>query len=200
MLKTARHSWTSFKDFKVILNLSTYIGNLWSLTHVGSTLDSTAGYKTWFVARLICNIRGCYSLDVIATKPNKLSHYLSTVNSRWLHCYGMREARTDRLASFHEPRVERKLDMLGHIVSGMLFFCAPNTYVDRLEKVWADNIVSIYDWQSLLTSLLSEWSDSNLLVSKYLMNIFSNDRLICYLYRLRSLCREFVHFTGIKTF
>ena len=77
-------------------------------------------------------------------------------------------ARTDRLASFSEPRMEQKLTLLGDIISGALFFAAHHTYVDRLEKVWADRIISLDDWQKLLTSLLVEWSDSNLLVSNQL--------------------------------
>jgi hypothetical protein len=75
-------------------------------------------------------------------------------------------ARTDRLAFFSEPRVEGKLTLLVDIISGALFFSAHHTYVDRLEKVWADRIISLDDWQKLLNSLLLEWSDSNLLVSR----------------------------------
>jgi hypothetical protein len=87
------------------------------------------------------------------------------VHSRWVHRYGMYEARTDRLASiYHSPRQDR-FARLGPFVSGVFFFCAPFTYVDRLEKLWANKIVSLDGWQKLLASLLLEWSDSNLLVS-----------------------------------
>jgi hypothetical protein len=77
----------------------------------------------------------------------------------------MHEARTDRLASIYNPRVQPRFGTFGTFLSGVFFFCAPFTYVDRLEKLWADKIVSLDGWQKLLSSLLVEWSDSNLLVS-----------------------------------
>jgi len=101
------------------------------------------GYKTWFVSRLLCNI----------------------LNSRLVHLYGMNEARTDRLASVHKQPVQSRFGTFGTFLSGVFFFCAPFTYVDRLEKLWADKIVSLDGWQKLLSSLLVEWSDSNLLAT-----------------------------------
>lgn len=77
----------------------------------------------------------------------------------------MYEARTDRLAILELPRQRPALAPLEDLIIGVLFFCAPYTYVDRLEKLWADRVVSLDGWQKLLTSLLIEWSDSNLLVS-----------------------------------
>jgi len=105
--------------------------------------DDVSTYKTWYVARLLVNI----------------------LNSRFLHRYGMYEARTDRLASLELPRPRQALAPLEDLITGVLFFCAPYTYVDRLEKVWADRVVSLEGWQKLLTSLLIEWSDSNLLAT-----------------------------------
>jgi len=78
----------------------------------------------------------------------------------------MYQARTDRLISFSGSRTQQwNPSVLGQFMAAALFFCAHDTYVDRLEKVWADGIVSLYGWQNLLSSLLSEWSDSNLLAT-----------------------------------
>jgi hypothetical protein len=77
----------------------------------------------------------------------------------------MYEACTDRLASFKVSRPQNNLEPLENLITGVLFLCAPFTYVARLEAPWADGVVSLDGWQKLLTSLLVEWSDSNLLVS-----------------------------------
>jgi hypothetical protein len=72
----------------------------------------------------------------------------------------MHDALTDRLAA-----VSRSQIGMIDIVAGSLSFWAHHTYVDRLENVWAGGVVSVGGWGSLITSLIIEWSDSNLLVS-----------------------------------
>jgi hypothetical protein len=72
----------------------------------------------------------------------------------------MHDALTDRLAA-----VSRSQIGMIDIVAGSLSFWAHHTYVDRLENVWAGGVVSVGGWRSLITSLIIEWSDSNLLVS-----------------------------------
>ena len=135
----------------------------------GST-QAAQGYKTWFVSSLLCTIRkrvfGCIRLIDI----------FYTVYNRWLYRYGLYEARTDRHGS-----LDLVSDHPGGLVPGILSFCTPyayNTYVERLEKVWVDRIVSVEGWQKLLTFLLQEWSDSNLLVS-CVMHQFPRKLCLC---------------------
>lgn len=77
----------------------------------------------------------------------------------------MHEARTDRLASLDQEPPRHALYSLEDFAMKILFFHAPYMYFDRLERLWADGAVSLNGWQKLITSLLVEWSDSNLLVS-----------------------------------
>jgi len=72
----------------------------------------------------------------------------------------MQDARTDRLVT-----VQRAPTSLVSLVLGVFTFYAHLTYIQRLENVWADGIVSFTGWQTLLRSLLAEWSDSNLLAT-----------------------------------
>jgi len=106
-------------------------------TSGGTTFDDD-GYKTWFFARLICII----------------------LHSRSVHRFGMHDALTDRLAAVRRSRIG-----LIDIVAGSLSFWAHHTYVDRLENVWAGGVVSVGGWRSLITSLIIEWTDSNLLAT-----------------------------------
>ena len=76
----------------------------------------------------------------------------------------MYEARTDRLASLEEKRHLKEYGF-EDILTTLLLFCAPYTYLARLENAWADRVISLDDWQKLLATLLLEWSDANLLVS-----------------------------------
>jgi len=71
----------------------------------------------------------------------------------------MYDALTDRLAAVGRSRIG-----LFDILAGSFSFWAHHTYVDRLENVWAGGVVSVGGWRSLVTSLVVEWSDSNLLV------------------------------------
>lgn len=89
------------------------------------------------------------------------------VNSRTIYRYGAKEARTDRLASLDKEKVRRRRapPSIEDLIMGLLFFCVPYTYLERLESVWAERSVSLDGWQKFVTSLLVEWSDSNLLVS-----------------------------------
>lgn len=77
----------------------------------------------------------------------------------------MHEARTDRLASLDQKQARHTLAGIEDLVTIGLFLCAPYTYVERLEKLWAERTVSLDGWQKMIASLLAEWSDSNLLVS-----------------------------------
>lgn len=77
----------------------------------------------------------------------------------------MNEARTDRLSFLEKDHPRHALSVIEDLITGVFFLCAPYTYVDRLENVWADRTVSLAGWQKLVASLLVEWSDSNLLVS-----------------------------------
>lgn len=76
----------------------------------------------------------------------------------------MYEARTDRLASLNDTRKKKEYGF-GDLVAAIVCFCAPYTYLERLENAWADRVISLHDWQKLLDTLLKEWSDANLLVS-----------------------------------
>jgi hypothetical protein len=88
------------------------------------------------------------------------SFVILPVHSRSVHRFGMHDALTDRLATVMRSQIG-----LFDIVAGGLSFWAHHTYVDRLENVWAGGVVSVGGWGSLVTSLVIEWSDSNLLVS-----------------------------------
>jgi hypothetical protein len=82
-----------------------------------------------------------------------------------MYHYGMPGARIDRLDSFRKGKVNRKINMITDLASGVFLFYAPYSYLERVEKVWADQIISLDGWQTLIASLLSEWTDTNLLVS-----------------------------------
>lgn len=79
--------------------------------------------------------------------------------------YGMKEACTDRLASLEKDRARNAPSSIESFMTAFFLFYAPYTYLDRLEKVWAERSVPAEGWQKLVASLLAEWSDSNLLVS-----------------------------------
>jgi len=133
---TARESATSpwnAEDCKTFLDLLDVLEN----DEKGVTFDDD-GYKTWFVARLVCII----------------------LHSRSVHRFGMHDAVTDRLATARRSQIG-----LIDILAGGLSFWAHHAYVSRLENVWAGGVVSVGGWGSLVTSLVIEWSDSNLLAT-----------------------------------
>jgi hypothetical protein len=76
----------------------------------------------------------------------------------------MYEARTDRLASLDKAR-ESRVYGIKDILTTLLFFCAPYTYLARLENAWSDRVVSLEEWQQFWTTVSLDWSDTNLLVS-----------------------------------
>lgn len=82
------------------------------------------------------------------------------MHSQLVHKHGTTSARTDRL-QLAKPSIPGAFDYL----AGSLTFFAHFTYVQRFERVWIDGIASTSEWEALLNSLLTEWPDSNLLVS-----------------------------------
>ena len=49
----------------------------------------------------------------------------------------------------------------------VLSFYTFRAYKRRLKVVWSDKIITLKEWDTFLRSLLSDWQDSNLLVSAY---------------------------------
>ena len=110
-------------------------------------------YRTWFVARLLSIIRE-FAAQMTCGFSNALP-----VHSRAIHRHGRMDARIDRLLDVRTTHAS-----IFQWVFGSFLFYAHMTYIERLENVWAGGIVSFTGWQTLLKSLLAEWSDSNLLV------------------------------------
>ncbi|CAA7270473.1 unnamed protein product [Cyclocybe aegerita] len=95
-------------------------------------------YRTWFIARLLSLI----------------------LHSRSVHRHGMIDALTDRLMNVHYT----SRTLIDYMV-GCLSLFTHLAYVQRLENVWAAGIVSCSGWRSLVSALLIEWSDTNLLAT-----------------------------------
>ena len=110
------------------------------------------GYKTWFVARLMC---------IICQWSSHVFVILS-VHSRSVYCFGMHDAVTNRLLVATARRSQ--IGLIDTLAGGPSLW-AHHAYVNRLENVWAGEVVSVGGWGLLVASLVIEWSDSNLLVS-----------------------------------
>ncbi|TFK37859.1 hypothetical protein BDQ12DRAFT_684758 [Crucibulum laeve] len=95
-------------------------------------------HQTWFASRLMCIM----------------------LQSRSMYGFGTKDAIFDYTIIIQlPPKV-----FIDYLV-GIFSFFAPSTYMQRLHHVRAGGVTSFTRWQALVTSLLAEWSDSNLLAT-----------------------------------
>lgn len=118
-----------------------------------SRSNANQSYRTWLGARLKVVIRkGLFSCPLRKTDSNP-------VQSQIMHRHGLINARTDRFNSINPP-----VPTVFASVLGIFTFFGHITYAERFKNAWADEIASTKGWKALLSSLLIDWSDSNLLV------------------------------------
>ena len=87
---------------------------------------------------------------------------MMAVIERYFHFHGVRGARLSRTQSVRGFDIKRSL--LIRILSPILF-CAPETHLVSLEKIWIDKTIKQVPWNSFLAKLERDWEQFILYVS-----------------------------------
>jgi hypothetical protein len=65
---------------------------------------------------------------------------------------------------------ESRRSLLAGILWPLLFF-SPDVHLRDLEKIWADKIINLTDWNKFIARLKEEWNNVSVIVSYYLSHV-----------------------------
>ncbi|TDL22881.1 hypothetical protein BD410DRAFT_202988 [Rickenella mellea] len=122
-----------------------------------TSMDSTISYPTDDLKTMLGVVKQMRDLNEKTVPVNAAAARIISflANDRLLNFHGMHGA---RLTSEQSVQGQRKGDrsLLVTILSPLLF-CAPDTHLNGLEKIWVDGIIKQMHWKLFVETLRSEW-------------------------------------------
>lgn len=95
--------------------------------------------------------------------------YLSLAHWRFLDFHGQINARLNRNEAIYHKQSQGRSILI--IILSPLLFLAPQKYLTELEEAWIDEHILEPVWKSLMTKMLSDWSDLILWVRIYYLKL-----------------------------
>ena len=97
--------------------------------------------------------------------------YIISAHWRFLDFHGQINAQLNRNEAIYHGKSYKRSFLI--ITLSPLLFRAPQRYLTELEEAWIDEHILEPVWKSLMTKILSEWSDLILWVRKYSILVLS---------------------------
>ncbi|KAI0253072.1 hypothetical protein BJV78DRAFT_1351936 [Lactifluus subvellereus] len=100
--------------------------------------------------------------------PSSLEYHIAGIvqflslfaNWRFMDFHGQPHARlSSDQRVYHQQKHGLYGRSLGFTLLSLLFFLAPNNYLQDMEMLWTDGYITLPDWESFMNDLLQEWKD-----------------------------------------